>query len=145
MWEFCGNDTERGGGPLGPVGPVTRPRLRVGTAKALLGVVVLLSTLSSQKLLSDRTADFETSRRGDSIRLAGETREWSVRFIHRITNLTPDTLRAVNVGIAVPVSDPSARARLTELLRSRAGKTQFALMRALWLFASIEALRLDPR
>ncbi len=45
---------------------------------------------------------------------------------------------------AVPVDTPAARARLTELLRARAGSTQFAVMRAFWLFASIKPLRLDP-
>ena len=46
---------------------------------------------------------------------------------------------------AVPVDTAAARARLTELLRDRAGSAQFAVMRALWLFARIEPLRLDPR
>ncbi len=46
---------------------------------------------------------------------------------------------------AVPVDTPTARARLTELLRNRAGSARFAVMRAFWLFASIKPLRLDPR
>ncbi len=46
---------------------------------------------------------------------------------------------------AVPVDTPATRARLTELLHARAGRAQFALMRAVWLFASIKPLRLDPR
>ena len=46
---------------------------------------------------------------------------------------------------AVPVDTPAAQAHLTELLRSRAGSARFAVMRAVWLFASIKPLRLDPR
>ena len=46
---------------------------------------------------------------------------------------------------AVPVDTPATRAHLTELLRSRAGSARFAVMRAVWLFASIKPLRLDPR
>ena len=44
---------------------------------------------------------------------------------------------------AVPVDDPRTNARVRQILEARAG-AQFPLMRALWLFAEIKAVRLDP-
>lgn len=45
---------------------------------------------------------------------------------------------------AVPVDTPEARDRMTELMRSRAGPLQYGLMRAVWFFAEIKPVRLDP-
>ena len=46
---------------------------------------------------------------------------------------------------AVPVDKTETTARLTSLLRDRAGNAQFAMMRTLWLFAEIKPVRLEPR
>ncbi len=45
---------------------------------------------------------------------------------------------------AVPVDDPETNARIRMLLEARAGSFKFNLARALWLFAEIKVVRLDP-
>lgn len=70
------------------------------------------------------------------------------RWYHRaITNPDVELVRdgEVRPYRAVPVDTPATREHLTELLRSRAGSARFAVMRAVWLFASVKPLRLDPR
>ena len=71
-------------------------------------------------------------------------RRW---YDRAIANPDVELVRGGEVQLyrAVPVPTPYAKDRLTQLLQARAGNIRFAVMRALWLFAEIKPLRLDPR
>ena len=56
----------------------------------------------------------------DSARTLGEGREVTVRFVHSAWNLSPDTLRNVEVGIAVPRSDARQTVRAVDFEPSAA-------------------------
>lgn len=48
---------------------------------------------------------FTHSRRVHGLQVMGEPHEVTIRFVHRVWNLSPQTLRGVDVGVAVPKSD----------------------------------------
>ena len=71
-------------------------------------------------------------------------REWYERAV---VNPDVELVRngETNKYHAVAVRDASTRRELTDFMRVRAGGLKFVFMRALWFFAEIRPLRLDPR